>query len=636
MNKFELLFSPLTIKNVTLKNRVVMPPMGTEFATSFGAVTQRLIAYQKERAAGGVGLNIVEHTVVESRGKLSPHMFGIYDDAHIAGLKSLVETVHDEGGKIGIQLGHGGRRATSSINGCRPIAPSAIPELEGEVPHEMTRSQIDYIQDCWRKAARRAKQAGFDVVEIHMAHGYLIHQFLSPLTNKRTDRYGGNLENRSRFALEILSRVREEVGEEYPIFCRIIADEFVEGGYSIVDAKRFAQLLERGGADVIDVSMGVPESAERTIPPMFFDHGCNVDLTKEIKQQVNIPVICVGRIIHLEEAETVLQQKAADLVAMGRAHIADPRLVQKELAGGNSRPCIGCNQGCIDRLYQGVAISCLVNARVGKEYQIPSFDKVKVSKKIAVIGGGPAGLEFARVAAERGHKVTIIEKEAELGGRFLIGSIPPKKGDIQEFLDYLVRSLQSLGVEIKTGVTIEPEDFDKLEDFDEIVIAVGGAPIDILHTDAENVYLAEDVLKNKTRLGPNVLVIGGGMVGCETADWIASNNSQVTLVELLPDIAMDMEPRTRTMVIERLYSNRVEIICNTTVERIENNSVICSQNGLQFKIDNMDQIILALGYKAANPFNKVQSEKVHRIGDCVQSRKAFEAVHEGFLLGCRI
>jgi 2,4-dienoyl-CoA reductase-like NADH-dependent reductase (Old Yellow Enzyme family)/thioredoxin reductase len=636
MNKFELLFSPLTIKNVTLKNRVVMPPMGTEFATSFGAVTQRLIAYQKERAAGGVGLNIVEHTVVESRGKLSPHMLGIYDDAHIAGLKSLVETVHDEGGKIGIQLGHGGRRATSSINGCRPIAPSAIPELEGEVPHEMTRSQIDYIQDCWRKAARRAKQAGFDVVEIHMAHGYLIHQFLSPLTNKRTDRYGGNLENRSRFALEILSRVREEVGEEYPIFCRIIADEFVEGGYSIVDAKRFAQLLERGGADVIDVSMGVPESAERTIPPMFFDHGCNVDLTKEIKQQVNIPVICVGRIIHLEEAETVLQQKAADLVAMGRAHIADPRLVQKELAGGNSRPCIGCNQGCIDRLYQGVAISCLVNARVGKEYQIPSFDKVKVSKKIAVIGGGPAGLEFARVAAERGHKVTIIEKEAELGGRFLIGSIPPKKGDIQEFLDYLVRSLQSLGVEIKTGVTIEPEDFDKLEDFDEIVIAVGGAPIDILHTDAENVYLAEDVLKNKTRLGPNVLVIGGGMVGCETADWIASNNSQVTLVELLPDIAMDMEPRTRTMVIERLYSNRVEIICNTTVERIENNSVICSQNGLQFKIDNMDQIILALGYKAANPFNKVQSEKVHRIGDCVQSRKAFEAVHEGFLLGCRI
>jgi 2,4-dienoyl-CoA reductase-like NADH-dependent reductase (Old Yellow Enzyme family)/thioredoxin reductase len=636
MNKFELLFSPLTIKNVTLKNRVVMPPMGTEFATSFGAVTQRLIAYQKERAAGGVGLNIVEHTVVESRGKLSPHMLGIYDDAHIAGLKSLVETVHDEGGKIGIQLGHGGRRAASSINGCRPIAPSAIPELEGEVPHEMTRSQIDYIQDCWRKAARRAKQAGFDVVEIHMAHGYLIHQFLSPLTNKRTDRYGGNLENRSRFALEILSRVREEVGEEYPIFCRIIADEFVEGGYSIVDAKRFAQLLERGGADVIDVSMGVPESAERTIPPMFFDHGCNVDLTKEIKQQVNIPVICVGRIIHLEEAETVLQQKAADLVAMGRAHIADPRLVQKELAGGNSRPCIGCNQGCIDRLYQGVAISCLVNARVGKEYQIPSFDKVKVSKKIAVIGGGPAGLEFARVAAERGHKVTIIEKEAELGGRFLIGSIPPKKGDIQEFLDYLVRSLQSLGVEIKTGVTIEPEDFDKLEDFDEIVIAVGGAPIDILHTDAENVYLAEDVLKNKTRLGPNVLVIGGGMVGCETADWIASNNSQVTLVELLPDIAMDMEPRTRTMVIERLYSNRVEIICNTTVERIENNSVICSQNGLQFKIDNMDQIILALGYKAANPFNKVQSEKVHRIGDCVQSRKAFEAVHEGFLLGCRI
>jgi 2,4-dienoyl-CoA reductase-like NADH-dependent reductase (Old Yellow Enzyme family)/thioredoxin reductase len=634
-DKFEILLSPLTIRNLELKNRIVLPPMGTEYATSYGAVTPRLIAYHKERAAGGVGLNIVEHTVVEPRGKVSHHMLGIYDDSHIAGLQSLVETIHNEGGKAAIQLGHGGRRATSSINDCRPMAPSAEAELGFEFPHEMTASQIDYIQDCWRKAARRAKKAGFDAVEIHMAHGYLIHQFLSPLSNKRSDQYGGNFENRSRFALEILSRVRKEVGDDYPVFCRINGDEFVKGGWSIVESKQFAKSLESNGADVIDVSMGVPESAERTIPPMALKRGCNVDLTKEIKQQVNIPVICVGRIIHLDQAEAILQQKAADLVAMGRAHLADPQFIRKELAGENARPCIGCNQGCIDRLYQGVAITCLVNARAGREYQFPSLEKAKVSKKIAVIGGGPAGLEFARVASLRGHKVTIFEKESELGGRFRIGSIPPHKEELMNFLDYLINSIQSLGVEIKTGVSIESEDLDELKDFEEIVVAVGGTPIDIFQTDAENVFLAEDVLKNKIRLGSHVVVIGGGLVGSETADWIASNNSHVTLLEMLPEIATDMEPRTRKLLIERLHSNHVEIICNTPVERVENNKVFCCQNGLKFEIDNVDQIILAFGYKES-PLHKAQSNKVYRIGDCVESRKALDAVHEGFLLGYRI
>ena len=635
MGKFDILFYPLTIRNLELKNRIVMPPMGTEYATSFGAVTPRLLAYHKERAAGGLGLNIVEHTVVESKGKVSQHMLGAYDDSHIAGLKALAETVHGEGGKIAIQLGHGGRRARGSINGCRPIAPSSIPEFGFESPHEMTASQIDYIQDCWRQAARRAKQAGFDAVEVHMAHGYLIHQFLSPLSNRRTDQYGGNLENRARFPLEILSRVREEVGDDFPIFCRINAEGFVKGGWSITESKQFAKLLERGGADVIDVSMGVPESAERTIPPMAFEHGCNVDLTKEIKQQVNIPVICVGRITHLEEAEAVLQKKAADLIAMGRAHLADPQLIQKELAGETARPCIGCNQGCIDRLYQGVAISCLVNARVGREYQFPSFEKAEISKKIAVIGGGPAGLEFARVASIRGHKVTIFEKENELGGRFRIGSIPPKKDEIMNFLNYIAKSVQSLGVEIKTGVSIEPGELDKLNDFDEIIIAVGGTPIDIFQTDLDNVFLAEDVLKNNIRLGSKIVVIGGGMVGSETADWVADGNNEVTIVEMLPDIATDMEPRTRKMLIDRLYSKHVEIICDTTVERVESNKVLCCQNGLKFEIVDVDQVILAFGYKES-PIHKVKSDRVYRIGDCVESRKALDAVHEGFLLGCRI
>lgn len=636
--KFEILSSPFTIKSLVLKNRLVMPPMGTSYATSFGEVTPRFISYHRERAAGGVGINLVEFTFVEAWGRLSSHMLAIYDDSHIPGLKSLVEAVHQAGGKIGIQIGHAGRRAGSSINGGRrPWAPSPIPELGGEIPYEMNQSQIDYLQECFKKAAQRAKQAGFDAVELHTAHGYLIHQFLSPLSNNRSDRYGGSLENRSRFALETLARIREGVGDEFPIFCRISGDEFVEGGSSLAEAKVFAQFLEKGGADVIDVSAGVLESAERTVPPMAVEHGCNVGLTEKIKRHVNLPVICVGRIKTLEEAELILQKKSADLIAMGRALIADPELPRKARAGGNVRPCIGCNQGCIDRLYNGLAITCLVNARVGREFQIPSLGKAPISKKIAVMGGGPAGLEFARVASERGHKVTLYEKERELGGRFRIASIPPKRSEINEFVEYLIRSIRSLGVKTEMGVLVKPEDLAKLEDFDEVVVAVGGVPISFpMGEMPSNVSFAEDVLQKKAHLGAKIVVVGGGMVGCETAEWIAENGRQVTLLEQLPEIAGDMESRTRKLMLARLNSNRVEILCNVVVERVEKDRVMYRQEGLTFEIERVDHIVLALGYRADSLTLRLESQRVHRIGDCLQPRKALEAVHEGFLLGVEI
>ncbi len=636
--KFEILFSPLSIKGLVLKNRLVMAPMGTWYATSFGQVTPRFISYHRERAVGGVGINLAEFASVEAWGRLSSHMLAIYDDSYLPGLKSLAEAVHQAGGKIGIQIGHAGRRARSSINGGRrPWAPSPIAELGGEIPHEMNQSQIDYLQECFKKAAQRAKQAGFDAVELHSAHGYLIHQFLSPLSNHRSDRYGGSLENRSRFALETLARIREGVGDEFPIFCRTSGDEFVEGGSSLAEAKGFAKLLEKGGADVIDASAGVLESAEKTVPPMALEHGCNVGMTEEIKRHINLPVICVGRIKTLEEAERILQKKSADLIAMGRALIADPELPRKTRAGGDVRPCIGCNQGCIDRLYKGLAISCLVNARAGREFQIPSLGKAPVSKRIAVIGGGPGGLEFARVASERGHKVTLYEKGRELGGRFRIASLPPKRGEINEFVEYLIRSIRSLGVKIKMGVSVKPEDLAKGDDFDEVVVAVGGVPIFFPMAEMpSHVSFAEDVLQRKIPLGAKIAVIGGGMVGCETAEWIAENGGQVTLFEQLPEIAGDMESRSRKLMLARLDSNRVEILCNAVVERLEKDKVIYRQGGLSFEIGGVDHIVLALGYKA-NDFNpQIPSAKIHRIGDCLRPRKAIEAVHEGFLLGVEI
>ena len=255
---YPAVFSPLTIKSLVLKNRIVMPPMATWFATSCGEVTPRLISYHRERAAGGVGLNIVEFTVVDRKGKLDPLQLGIYDDAQIPALTSLAQAVHEAGGKIAIQLAHAGRRARSSINGgSRPWGPSPIAELGGEIPSEMSEAQIRYIQECFQKAAGRAKQAGFDAVEIHTAHGYIIHQFLSALSNRRTDQYGGGLENRSRFAVETVARVREAVGNDFPIFCRVSGDEFVNGGASLAEAKQFVKILEKAGADLI---MFRPES----------------------------------------------------------------------------------------------------------------------------------------------------------------------------------------------------------------------------------------------------------------------------------------------------------------------------------------------------------------------------------------
>jgi pyruvate/2-oxoglutarate dehydrogenase complex dihydrolipoamide dehydrogenase (E3) component len=391
------------------------------------------------------------------------------------------------------------------------------------------------------------------------------------------------------------------------------------------------------GVDCIDVSAGVFETAERTVPPMAMDRGCNIGLAREIKAHVNVPVIGVGRIKTLDEAEALLQDSAADLVAMGRSLIADPELLKKARVGGNIRPCIACNQGCIERLYHGLAIACLVNARAGREYQILALEKTAKPKRIAVIGGGPGGLEFARVASLRGHKVTLFEKEAELGGRFRVASNPPKKSDIKEFVQYLIRSVVESGVEIKTGSSIRAEDLAGMSDFDEVVIAVGGEPMSLPVSEAQShVALAEDVLQNKVNVGSRVLVVGGGMVGCETAEWLATAGKQAMIVEQLPQVAVDVEARTRKLLLSRLGAHKVDIMCNTRVESLEKDKVVCSQAGVRFEIEGVDTIVLALGYRANSFIAHIESKKLHRIGDCVQPRTAMAAVHEGFLLGAEI
>jgi 2,4-dienoyl-CoA reductase-like NADH-dependent reductase (Old Yellow Enzyme family) len=362
------LFSEMTLHTLTLKNRVVMPPMCTNYATIGGAVTNRLIDYYMARAQGGVGLINVEFAYVHPAGKVFDHMLGIYDDKLIPGLKRLCDSVHHGGSRIIIQIAHGGRRGHSDITGVTPVAPSPIPRLNGETPKELSREEIEDLLQAFILAARRAKMAGFDGVMIHMVHGYLLQQFLSPFSNTRTDRYGGDLEGRARFPLEVVRGVRREVGKDYPITCRLCGDEFLKGGFDLVQSIQVAKMLEANGVNAIEVSAGTHETGQVITALPYYPMGFLAPLSEAIKKEVSIPVGIVGRIHTPELAEQLLELRKADLIAVGRALIADPEWPKKAQEGRAEAicPCISCNQGCSDRMYYQQDISCTVNPSVGK------------------------------------------------------------------------------------------------------------------------------------------------------------------------------------------------------------------------------------------------------------------------------
>ncbi|MEM3726324.1 MAG: NADH:flavin oxidoreductase, partial [Candidatus Bathyarchaeia archaeon] len=395
------LFEPFQIGTMKLKNRIVMPPMGTNFSNEDGTVTQRLTNYHVERAKGGVGLIIVEGAYVEPRGKGSIKQLGVDHDNKIPGLRDLVTAVKANGAKVALQLFHGGRQSHSSIIGTQPVSASEVPcRLTGETPRALTTSEIEELVEVFAEAARRVKEAGFDAVEIHGAHGYLINQFLSPLTNKRTDKYGGDVKKRARFLLEILERIREKVGESYPVLCRINGDDYIEGGIKLEEAKIIAKMLEDGGVDALHISGGIYDSPiPVTTAPMALPHGVMVHLAAGIKKVVNVPVIAVGRLDDPKLAEEILQQGKADLVSMGRALLADPYLPKKIADGAldEINPCIACDE-CIGRLFFNEDIACTVNAALGREEEY-RIEKAKVRKRVLVVGGGPAGMEAARVSA---------------------------------------------------------------------------------------------------------------------------------------------------------------------------------------------------------------------------------------------
>ena len=594
---YERFLSKGKIGKLELKNRAVFPPMGSGYADEEGFITQQLIDYHVRRVQGGCGMNIVEIAVVHYT-SYNPHTPGIWDDKFLPGLTKLAHAIKDAGGVPCLQLWHGGRQQSGKPRGGEPWGPSAIPcPLTQEMPHAMTKEEIKEVIASYGDAALRAKKAGFEAIELHGAHGYLIDCFLNAYSNTRTDEYGGSAENRARFGVEVIKDVRAKVGPDYPIIIRIVGSENVPNGVTIEDAQQNARWFEEAGADAIDVSQGCYTVMPYTVPPYYYPQCVNADNAGKIRAAVNIPVICAGRINTPEMAEEVLASGKADFISLGRVQLADPDFVLKAM---ENRPedivhCISCDSGCVQNMFMGGGASCIFNPATGHEKEF-SYAPAAEPKKILVIGGGPAGLEAARVAAERGHHVTLFEKSGELGGQFLIaGAAPHKEGFRLAIIQLGYRAMRA-GVDVRLYTEATTERIKAL-DPDLVVVAAGSSPRQ-LNLPGEGklpVYQARSFLKGSQFIKEqNVAVLGGGLTGLEAAEVLTEQGKKATVIEMLDAIGKDLEMYIMPYMMGYIAEHQIETHVNTKVVALEEGGVLAEQDGKQFKIP-CDALVLAAG-----------------------------------------
>lgn len=636
----DALFAPGRIGTMSVRNRVVMPPMATNYATWTGAVTDRLIDYHAERARGGVGLITVEFTAVHPTGRGSYYTLGIDDDALIPGLRRLSRAIQAEGANASIQLAHVGRRGRSAISGSQPLAPSAVACLGGEPPRELSVAEIEQVVRWFVDGARRARDAGFDAVTLHLANGYLLQGFTSPYANRRTDRYGGSIEGRMRLPVEILYGIRGELGVDFPVICRLCVDEFVEGGVTLAEGTRMAQLLERAGADAIDVTAGIPETMHVIGPPMATPRAFLAAHARAVREAVGIPVFAVGRINTPAVAAQIVADGSADFVAIGRALIADPELPAKARAGrvDDIRPCIACNEGCFQRLYSQVDITCVTNPRVGRERLFP-IEPARRSRTVLIAGGGPGGMMAAITAAARGHRVVLCESSERLGGQLVMGDVPPHKEEITRLREYLVQQVGKARVDTRVKTTVTAELVEAMAP-EVVIVATGARPMPLaVPTDGARIVSAWDVLSGTATTGAKVVVIGGGEVGCELAEHLRAQGKDVVIVELLHDVALTMEPRGRTLLVQRLRQLGVGVLARAKVVEVSARAVVYEQGGIQSRVEDVDTVVSAVGSTANNTLPGALAAApatLHVIGDSVKPRRILEAIREGFEVAYRI
>lgn len=626
---------PAYLGGLQLRNRLVVPPMVTHLGDERGNVTDALIAYAAARAAGGFGLYILEATYVDPVGKGFTRGVGIDADDKIPGLRRLTDAVHACGGKISIQLHHAGRETSSVITGTTIVAPSNCPVCYSEESvHELSVPEIQAIVSRFAQGARRAKEAGFDAVMIHGAHGYLLTQFLSPYTNKRTDDYGGGLENRLRISREIIDAIRREVGTAFPVTYRMTVEEGIPGGLTVQESALAAKALCAMPIDCLHIVAGNYATNHLIIPPACYGNITNKGRLQAIREAVGpgFPLAVAGRITNVLEAEELYQQGLADFVAMGRASLADPELPKRSPA--SVRTCIGCNEGCIGRTSKDLSIRCALNPCTGREVETPGTSKH--AKKVLVIGGGPAGMEAAWLAARRGHRVTLAERASRLGGQFLLAAYPPHKNDIFTYISNMRNRLDEAGVKTLLGCTVDAQFLDA-EKPDLVYLATGGTPLVIDFPGLESVHTvsAHAVLRDSlTGLGQNVAVIGGGMVGCETAELIATSGRHVDIVEMLPELAGDLFFTAKNMLLHRLATLGVVTHPDRKVVAIKEGRVICTDTQKKrHSIGPVDSIVLALGARPDAELETLLNQVgiAHmKIGDCAKAGNCRHATSSAF------
>ena len=670
------LFESTKIGSIEIKNRLAMSAMDLGFTTE-GSINKRFIDFYVERARGGVGLIVVGGCYPEMTGKVWKSIIGLDKDEYIPGLKKLTDTIHKYDTKIAAQILHGGRSASSFFSKTHPVSPSSLSHINiKQRPHALTIPEIKKVIDGYVAATVRVKKGGFDAVEIHGGMGYLINQFLSRATNKRKDKYGGSLKNRIRFAKEIVVAIKEKVGKRYPVIFRLSGEDFVEDGLKIDESVEIAKELEKAGVDAFNVSPGWHESRTpimlMSIPRMSY-----IFLSEKIKDNVNVPVIGSVRINDLALAEEVIDNNQSDIVSIGRPLIADPELPKKykRKQFEDIRRCIACNQGCFDSLLGFKSISCLYNVRAGRESEL-KIKKAKKKKKVMIIGGGPGGMEAARVAALRGHDVHLFEKTDVLGGQLRYAYIPPGREEIVNVISFLENQIKKLNVNIELSNKVDTVTINKMKP-DVVIAATGGVPLipKITGIKEKNVVVAEDVFDNKVKVGKDVVIIGGGTIGCEIAlhtakmgamdpevacfllknkvidgdkavELTSKGKRNITILEMKNKIGGRFGISTRWVIMKQIVDAGINSITGIKVKNMSTKSIkkkdkVCvtyEDDKKDIKIF-ADTVIIAAGYKSnQDPTRKLNGkiDELYRIGDCVEVRTALEAIHEGFEVGLKI